>query len=140
MLLETSERRALKNVRHLLPGRKGSKDALSRDRNRSRLGRGGERFSPAAPEGFGGDQNSAEHVAGSDRVDGDDLRRRYAKRIVGREESGASAPRRKNDRACALLAKRARRLLRFAARKFDRLAAVDQRRDQPGSSRSPEPR
>ena len=60
------------------------------------------------PKDFGGDQDSAEHVAGSDRVDGGYPRRRYAKCLVGREESGAVGAERKNDRACALLAKRPR--------------------------------
>ena len=81
--------------------------------------------SPAAPKDFGGDQNPAEHVAGCDRVDGGYPRRRYAKSLVGREESGAVVAERKHDRACALLAKRPRRPLCCTAREFDRFAAVD---------------
>ena len=132
--------RAFKNIRHLLPGRKGSKNALSRDRNRSGFGCGGERVSPVAPESLGGDEDPAEHVAGSDRVDGDDLRRRYAKRIVGRDKSSAIGAEGQNNRAGALLAQLARGLFRFAARKVNRLAAVDQHEINHASSRNPQPR
>jgi hypothetical protein len=107
MLLATSERHTLKNSSHLLPGRKGAEDPCSRDRSRSRLGSGGERFSPGEAKDFGGDQNSAEHVAGSDRVDCDYFMWSYAKCIVGRKESGPIGTEGQNDPACALLAKSA---------------------------------
>src|SRR6185437_4423113 len=85
-LLEAPDRGAFQYTGHLLAGRERRKNAVSRDRNRSRFGRGAERVLPAPRRGLGGGQDPAEHVAGPHGVDGDDPRRRYAKRLVGREE------------------------------------------------------
>jgi hypothetical protein len=123
-----------KNRRDLLSGRKGSKDALSRDGNRSCFGSGGERVSPVAPESLGGDQDPAEHVAGSDGIDGRDLRRRHSKRILGKDEGSSTGAAGQNNRAYALLAQLARSLFRFAASKFNCLAAVDQHEINQGQS------
>ncbi len=125
-LPKASDRLAFENTRHLLPGRKRSKDALSRDRHRSGLGAGAERPSPAPAESLGGDQGPAEHVPRADGVDGDDLRRPDVKRAVSRREGGSIGAEGQDNRPGAPPPMFARGLLPFTARKLNRLALVDQ--------------
>ena len=118
----------VQDIPHLHPGRKGSKNALSRDRQGSSFRCSREGVSPVAPERSRGDDDPTEHVAGSHRVDGDDVRRRHPEHAISRDKGGAVGPEGQNNRACPLPAQLPRGLFRFAAPKVDRLAAVDEPR------------